>query len=82
VPVLLEKNVTPASSPAKPSAMAPSPMSPTCRPRSAPTIDNYNERATAFSWTKAADELLDTIKRKSINNTATAVMRRLRLSQN
>jgi len=32
-------------------------------------IDSYNERAKPFSWTKTADELLDKIKRKSINNT-------------
>jgi transposase len=32
-------------------------------------IDSYNERAKPFTWTKTADELLDKIKRKSINNT-------------
>ena len=32
-------------------------------------IDNYNERATPFRWTKTAEELLGKIKRKSINNT-------------
>ena len=32
-------------------------------------IDSYNERATPFTWTKTADELLGKIKRKSINNT-------------
>jgi Integrase core domain len=32
-------------------------------------IDAYNERATPFKWTKNADELLEKIKRKSINNT-------------
>jgi transposase len=32
-------------------------------------IDSYNERAKPFKWTKTADELLDKIKRKSINNT-------------
>ena len=32
-------------------------------------IDSYNERATPFSWTKTAEELLGKIKRKSINNT-------------
>ena len=32
-------------------------------------IDSYNERAKPFTWTKNADELLDKIKRKSINNT-------------
>jgi hypothetical protein len=28
-----------------------------------------NQRAKRFKWTKTADELLDKIKRKSINNT-------------
>ncbi len=32
-------------------------------------IDNYNERAKPFKWTKTADQLLGKIKRKSINNT-------------
>jgi transposase len=32
-------------------------------------IDGYNERAKPFTWTKTADELLDKIKRKLINNT-------------
>jgi transposase len=32
-------------------------------------IDAYNDRAKPFTWTKTADELLDKIKRKSINNT-------------
>ena len=32
-------------------------------------IDSYNERAKPFTWTKTADELLDKIKRKLINNT-------------
>jgi transposase len=32
-------------------------------------IDSHNKRATPFSWTKTAEELLGKIKRKSINNT-------------
>jgi transposase len=32
-------------------------------------IDSYNERATPFTWTKTADELLGKIKRNSITNT-------------
>ena len=32
-------------------------------------IDGYNERAKPFAWTKTADQLIDKIKRKSINNT-------------
>ena len=32
-------------------------------------IDSYNERATPFTWTRTADELLGKIKRKQINNT-------------
>jgi hypothetical protein len=32
-------------------------------------VDGYNERAKPFKWTKTADELLDKIKRKTINNT-------------
>ena len=32
-------------------------------------IDGWNERANPFVWTKTADEILDKIKRKSINNT-------------
>jgi hypothetical protein len=32
-------------------------------------IDGCNERAKPFKWTKTADELLDKIKRKTINNT-------------
>lgn len=32
-------------------------------------IDNYNQTAKPFAWTKTADELLDKIKRKSINST-------------
>ena len=32
-------------------------------------IDNYNQNAKPFRWTKTADELLGKIKRKSINNT-------------
>ena len=32
-------------------------------------IDSYNQRAKPFKWTKTADELLDKIKRKSIDNT-------------
>lgn len=30
-------------------------------------IDSYNERAKPFSWTNTADELINKIKRKSIN---------------
>jgi transposase len=32
-------------------------------------IDSYNDRATPFTWTKTADELVGKINRKSINNT-------------
>jgi transposase len=32
-------------------------------------IDSYNHRAKPFTWTKPADELLNKIKRKLINNT-------------
>jgi transposase len=32
-------------------------------------IDGYNERAKPFAWTKTTDQLIDKIKRKSINNT-------------
>ena len=35
-------------------------------------IDSYNERAAPFKWTKTADELLGTIKRKSITTRNTS----------